>query len=91
MALGWKEPFQLGLKQKFCFSRKKLTKSYKNFHENFRENKNSCEKWRGKQKYRKKSKFQEANEVFKSWRNAVDQRIRVMFKNKWEKPCKIIV
>jgi hypothetical protein len=65
MALGWKEPFQLGLKQKFCFSRKKLTKSYKNFHENFRENKNSCEKWRGKQKYRKKSKFQEANEVSK--------------------------
>jgi hypothetical protein len=27
---------------------------------------------------------------FRSWRNAADQRIRVMFRIKWEKLCKII-
>jgi hypothetical protein len=50
----------------FSLFAKKLTKSYENnesFRENFHGNENFVKKWRGKQKCRETSEFQEANEV----------------------------
>jgi hypothetical protein len=90
----WDYCFKRGLKRKFwftyrifakiCFrfSRKKITKSYEN-------NESFCENFRltREAKMARNIRIPRGKLKFRSWRNAVKQRIRVLFRIKWEKLC----